>query len=311
MTPSRIVAFTLLVSACGQGPGFVGPREDGRDLPELPTLCVDVQPSLIDFGEHRVGEEPGPLLTYSVGNTCLTDLVVSKIEFDQDAPPYILEPPLDGVLTLRAGESRAFGVRFEPDLYLRRPARILIHSNDTELPIEVIALQGFGTCMDGETDDVDEDLVPDACDVCPDGDDRIDFDGDGVPDECDFCPTVNDAEDEDGDGVADPCDICPGDDKVDIDNDGVPDDCDRCLLGSDHYDADLDFVPDACDVCPDFNDHIDTDLDGFPEACDICPGFNDNLDFDSDGVPNGCDVCEGHDDSLDEDDDGIPDGCDT
>ena len=33
--------------------------------------------------------------------------------------------------------------------------------------------------------DGDGDGVPDACDICPGGDDALDTDGDGIPDFCD------------------------------------------------------------------------------------------------------------------------------
>ena len=59
--------------------------------------------------------------------------------------------------------------------------------------------------------DSDHDLVGDACDVCPGGDDFKDADRDGVPDACDFCPGVrsDDRSDADGDGTPDVCDLCP------------------------------------------------------------------------------------------------------
>ncbi|MEM6929907.1 MAG: hypothetical protein AAF602_23420 [Myxococcota bacterium] len=309
--PLRLFTLAMLVPACGDGPGFRTPTSGGVLPPETPSLCITVEPSVIAFGEHPVGEEDGgPLRTYAVRNTCLVDLEVRSIAFDQPEPPFRLEPPLERTLILRPGESRAFGVRFEPFLYLPTSARIRITSNDLELPEEVIALTGTGIC-EGSDVDSDEDLVPDGCDVCPDGDDRLDFDGDDVPDECDFCPTVSDDDDEDRDGVADACDVCPGgDDKFDGDLDGVPDDCDRCLLGDDRVDTDQDTFPDACDLCEGFSDFIDTDLDGVPEGCDICQGFNDFLDDDADQVPNGCDECPGFDDNQDTDVDGIPDGCD-
>ncbi len=300
--------LVLLALACSNRGGLQEPPLGGVEPVETPALCITIEPGLIEFGEHPVGEE-GLLRTYSVGNSCTVDLVVSSIRFEQPDPPFRLEPPLEQTLTLRPLQSRAFGVRFEPDLYLPTFARILVQSNDRELPIEVVALTGTGICEGSETDE-DEDLVPDACDVCPGGDDRLDFDQDDVPDECDFCPTVNDEQDADRDGVADPCDVCPdGDDKFDSDDDGIPDDCDRCGLGDDRIDTDQDTFPDACDACQGFSDFIDTDLDDVPEGCDICQGFDDRLDADGDGVPNGCDVCPGFDDTQDSDGNGIPDGC--
>jgi hypothetical protein len=78
--------------------------------------------------------------------------------------------------------------------------------------------------------DGDDDTVPDACDVCPDGDDLLDGDGDAAPDACDPCPQDN-PDDSDGDGVCEGVDKCSeGDDNLDSDADGVPDACDDAVL---------------------------------------------------------------------------------
>lgn len=307
----RTIPIAVLALACSRDRGFDTPPNSQDTGAELPMKCIFVEPSVVEFGDAQVGDEEGPLLTYAVGNRCTTDLVVRSIEFDQPDPPFVLEPPLGGQLRLRANESRAFGVRFEPRLYLDVSARIRVKSNDVELPEEVIALKGTGICADGQTDDADEDLVPDLCDACPGGDDRLDYDQDGVPDDCDYCPYVHDSIDYDHDGVADPCDYCDGDDTIDSDGDGNPDDCDICDQGPDDLDEDLDFVPDACDACPGFNDFLDTDLDGVPNGCDACQGFHDLLDTDGDTVPDGCDECPGFDDRIDSDGDGVPDACDA
>ena len=120
----------------------------------------------------------------------------------------------------------------------------------------------------GEGPDADGDTVPDACDVCPLGDDLIDEDGDGVPDACDLC--------------------LAGDDALDGDGDGVPDACDLCLEGDDALDGDGDGVPDACDPCPKDNPD-DADGDGVCAADDLCLEGDDKLDYDKDGVPDACD----------------------
>lgn len=58
--------------------------------------------------------------------------------------------------------------------------------------------------------DSDGDLVPDACDNCPNAKntDQTDTDGDGVGDACQLCPFGADGADADGDGVGDACDNC-------------------------------------------------------------------------------------------------------
>lgn len=60
----------------------------------------------------------------------------------------------------------------------------------------------------GGLDDTDGDGIPDACDICPEGDDTLDADGDGVPDACDICELGDDNVDEDGNGVPDACEPC-------------------------------------------------------------------------------------------------------
>lgn len=117
--------------------------------------------------------------------------------------------------------------------------------------------------------DVDGDLVPNGCDVCPfdilddsDGDgrcdtddrcegfdDNLDGDGDNQPDDCDPCPTDN-PNDTDGDGVCNSVDLCPLDNPDDTDGDGVCDSDDICRLGDDNVNDDGDQYPDACDPCP-------------------------------------------------------------
>lgn len=92
----------------------------------------------------------------------------------------------------------------------------------------------------------DGDGVGDLCDVCPEGDDTLDFDGDGVPDDCDVCPG-DDTLDIDGDGIPDACDLALGDNLLDLDGDGVPDALDMCP-GADGEDCDGNGIADACDL---------------------------------------------------------------
>ena len=170
---------------------------------------------------------------------------------------------------------------------------------------------GVANRCDNSQADGDGDFVPDACDVCPGGDDSLDDDHDGIPNDCDVCPNGSNTDDSDGDGVVDGCDVCPGaDDTIDTDDDGVPDGCDTCPGADDTLDGDGDGVPDGCDICPGGDDALDGDDDAIPDDCDICPGSDDGVDTDGDGVPDGCDICPGADDTLDGDGDGVPDDCD-
>jgi hypothetical protein len=162
-----------------------------------------------------------------------------------------------------------------------------------------------------DANDRDGDGVPDACDTCPD-DALDDSDGDGACDSDDICAGFDDFADADGDGRPDGCDSCEGfDDREDADADGVADECDICAAGDDHSDADDDGVPDACDKCAGFDDAEDSDGDGVADGCDRCEGSADDFDADGDGVPDGCDACPGFDDASDADGDGVPDGCES
>ncbi|WAS96759.1 hypothetical protein [Nannocystis punicea] len=98
------------------------------------------------------------------------------------------------------------------------------------------------------------------CEDGPDGD------GDGVPDACDVCLEGDDTVDGDGDGLADACDPCPSDASNDSDMDGVCDGEDLCLEGPDDVDVDMDGTPDACDDEVDLG--IDTPIDDYDVAAD-------------------------------------------
>ncbi|GMU23321.1 MAG: hypothetical protein AMXMBFR13_34000 [Phycisphaerae bacterium] len=180
--------------------------------------------------------------------------------------------------------------------------------------------------------DAEGDTFGDACDRCPDFDDRIDSDGDGVPglniegvvsgcDRCDLSHLVppepsDDAQDPDHDGQPDACDS-------DDDGDGHADDDDNCPLvwNPGQTDGDGDGVGNACDNCPQVPnaDQLDSDSEGAGDACDA--------DDDNDGIPDdggdhacvggettGCDdncPVNANADQADEDSDGVGDLCDN
>ena len=153
---------------------------------------------------------------------------------------------------------------------------------------------GWDSDGDGCIDDADQDGILDPYDRCPVGDDSNDVDGDGTPDACDGLI------DSDDDGVPDSSDACEGhDDAVDEDMDGVPEPCDSLL------DQDNDTVADDLDLCEGHDDRLDADADGLPDGCD---SLNDS---DDDGVSDDDDRCPGGDDRLDANADGTPDACDT
>jgi len=133
-------------------------------------------------------------------------------------------------------------------------------------------------------ENLDGDVLGDACDP--------DDDGDGEPDVSDNCPLVaNDGqEDLDGDGIGDACDTC-----TDTDGDGLGDPgflIRACPLDpfpdEAANDADGDGVSGTIDNCPETTnaDQLDSDADGRGDACDPCPNDPDD-DLDGDGVCGG------------------------
>ncbi|MEM6927307.1 MAG: hypothetical protein AAF602_10275 [Myxococcota bacterium] len=297
------------------------------------TICVRVAGALT-FDPAAPGEASEARL--AIDNDCVNDVTLQQIEISEvlDATFTRIDgPALPAVVT--AGNVVELRFRAVAEIYDSFGAEMLLFGiggpND---PVRVILLhQGVCRTPAGDIDevDVDEDGIPDFCDVCPAGDNTLDADSDGVADDCDVCEGFDDAVDLDADDVPDGCDTCvelPG--LPDGDGDGIPDDCDVCLFGADQLDTDGDRTPDACDLCPGFDDRqdddgdgvpndcdacllgddlLDEDLDQIPDACDSCPLGNNNLDADNDTVPDACDICRGGDDRIDVNQNGIPDAC--
>ena len=166
--------------------------------------------------------------------------------------------------------------------------------------------------FDPEQDNLDGNVLGDACD-----DDR---DGDGIPNELDISPDAEDhgQEDFDGNGVGDACD--------DFDDDGVVGALDICPVDPDPYQENTDRAPDGGDACdddddndgiPDIDDNCRTMMnpdqddregggtgDGVGDLCDNCPDDDNPLqiDTDDDGVGNDCDLDDDGDDIADTDD---------
>ena len=174
-------------------------------------------------------------------------------------------------------------------------------------------------------DDIDQDGLPDFCDV--------DNDGDGVPDATDNCPDLYNPNqfDLEKDGLGDLCDD-------DDDNDSVPDNEDCCpyVFDPSQLDTDNDQTCDGCDDDDD-NDEIldvvdncqfvvnpgqenndqdedgdacdkDDDNDSVKDEVDNCPYIYNLFQKDNDNDKQG-DVCDDDDDNDDKNDD--EDNCPT
>ena len=177
----------------------------------------------------------------------------------------------------------------------------------------------------GDCNDADATINPNAAEICGDGIDQdcdgsddlcpadIDNDGDGVTENQGDCndadATINpNAAEICGDGIDQDCDgsddLCPAD--IDNDGDGVTENQGDC------NDADATINPNAAEIC---GDGIDQDCDG---SDDLCPA---DIDNDGDGVtenqgdcndadatinPNAAEICG---DGIDQDCDGSDDLC--
>lgn len=190
---------------------------------------------------------------------------------------------------------------------------------------------------DGDCDDTDDTVNPDAQEVCDDG---IDQDCDGADLDC------QDA-DRDRDGFSPREGDCDDDDlrrrpgRLETCDDGIDQDCDGRDLPCTEVDDDGDGLSEAEGDCDDTNPRIrpgfgdrcgdgidqdcsgsdepcgpagDRDDDGVPDDEDVCPDTADPLqsDGDEDGVGDLCDNClrRANPDQNDRDSDGVGDLCD-
>jgi hypothetical protein len=177
---------------------------------------------------------------------------------------------------------------------------------DPDRPVEACAPPPYTTDNADDCNDLQEQVSPDAEELC----DGLDNDCDGQTDEgsCpseeepespDLCPEYPTlyTQDLDEDERADVCDNCPflwNPDQEDKDSDGLGDTCDRRLPGDKDGDAMTDHAED--ELGTDKEDH-DTDDDGLGDALEhwILETSPLQPDTDSDGTDDGAEILGGCD----------------
>lgn len=291
-----------------------------------------------------------------------------------NAAPELTGSPaflLDGALpdALGPGQEHELPVIFAPETAGTHQASLRIDSNDPNRNPFIFHLTGFGIevtpLLDcngngqddledialGLSNDCDENQVPDecqtdtdgdtvidACDACPDEDDRVDTDNDLIPDCADNCPLTSNPlqQDSDFDGQGDACaeviTDCNGNGTEDADDldSGASEDCNRNDVPDEcESDTDGDNIIDGCDACPFTHNEQDSDSDGIGDCFDNCPDvFNPGqVDADLSGTGDACENvqiiqdCNGNDiddeqdlatgSSEDCNDNRVPDECET
>ena len=132
----RAVAVAALwLAACGPSETAVT-RDTFRVEPELDPGCISVSRVRLQL-EAAPGQSDGD--TVRVQNVCEGFLELRSIELES-GDPFAVERPED--LTLEASVSVDVGVRFEPLLAGDYDDRLLIRSNDEDLPVAEVQLDG-------------------------------------------------------------------------------------------------------------------------------------------------------------------------
>jgi len=217
--PARPVglALSMLLVGCGPAPdpGAAGgaPSTNGEDVtvdegtPEEPAVaCIFIRQSILEFGDVRIDEDAD--VTFVIDNPCDGALRIDRMEVEAHGGIRSDVTLTPRIARLAAGASTPVTMSVIASDFGSFFGQIWLESNDPYFPTEVVPFRGRVVCERSVVDvDSDLDQVPDACDVCPGGDDTVDTDFDTVPDDCDVCPGFDDTLDADGDSVPDGCDL--------------------------------------------------------------------------------------------------------
>jgi hypothetical protein len=285
--------------AIEKGPDGTKPRDtDGDGVPDYRDLDSD-NDGIPDAIERGNGAEP--VDTDGDGNPDYRDL-----DSDADGIPDAVEARSGAVVNPNGTIPGPYGTNGLADALETTPGSGTLNY---QVP------KTNGSTFDFQTQDSDNDGIPDSVEKGPDGLKPVDTNKDGTPDYLEL--------DSDGDGISDAFETNGKGELVDTDKDGTPDyqDLDSDgdgipdgVEGADDadmdgipnfrdLDSDGDMLPDDYEAGPDPNNPVDTDMNGTPDYLQA------NDDSDADGIPD--DVEFGEDGPTDTDKDGTPDHLDT
>lgn len=285
---------------------------DENDNSPTPTLepyvrpVISASPDRLDFGEVVIGTTKS--LPLDIVNSGQADLFVEKVEISAGAVFSVPNAPAN--FTIVPNAKVTVDVVFAPVEAVETGGSLRIVSNDEVNDPITVALIGTGsrgtdddgdgvTVEEGDCDDTDDTVYPNASEICDgqdndcdnDIDEDSDIDGDGYS-TCD--ETAPDCDDTSGEAHPGAEELC----------DGLDNDCNGTI--DDGFDTDGDGSSDCVDddgdgITEEQGDCDDNDGGVGPGEADVCDG----LDNDCDGTPdNGTDTDnDGTSDCTDDDQD--------
>ena len=129
-----------LLAACKTNNGLVS-EDDPVDQPQ-PRACIAVDPPSINFGELNPANDPPRTEFVTIRSTCEADLEVHGLALADAGQPFRFGSL--GAIVVSPGSTTDFTVTFAPVTAGDSATRVLISSNDPDLPQASVDVSGNG-----------------------------------------------------------------------------------------------------------------------------------------------------------------------